>query len=235
MEFRSGKRNIARIIFAQLRNVWKLRYDRGSLNHHTEFFYMTIEQLLADVAAALRENTAALKANAGAALVSTPAAGDGDKVKKVTYFNMVNEKRVVKVEAGGERPVGGVELPAAEAKKLDERYKADAAKNDQTSQTGAAAGQTPATGASSGSTASQSGSQSSDGPSFEDVTVKITALSKLPEVGRAKVVELLKKWGVEKFPQAQGKKSNAELIADIEAATKPPAPAEDGGLDDLGL
>lgn len=194
---------------------------------------MSIEELLTGVITALNANTAALKANAGAALVSTPAAGDGDKVKKVTYFNMVNEKRVVKVEAGGDRPVGGVELPAAEAKKLDERYKADAAKND--TQTGAAGAQTPGTGASSGSTGSQSGSQSSDGPSFEDVTVKITALSKLPEVGRAKVVELLKKWGVEKFPQAQGKKSNAELIADIDAATKPPPAAEDSGLDDLGL
>ncbi len=188
---------------------------------------MSIEALITDLTAAVRENTAAIKANGGNAAVNGPA---DDKVKKVTYFNIVDKKQVVKVDAGGERPLGGLEVTAAEAKRLDEKYKADAAKN--ATQTGAAGAQSSAAGSSSG-TGTQSGSPSSDGPTFKDVTEEITKLSKKPEAeggGRAAVVALLAKWKVKTFPEAQGKKSNAELIADIRGEE---APAEEAGADDL--
>ena len=197
---------------------------------------MNMYELLAESISAMRELTAAIKANAGAALVGTPPADTTDKVKKATHFHLVDKKQVVKVDAGGERPLGGLEVTAAEAKKLTEKYEADVAKNS--TPTGATAGASQA--ASSSSTAAQSGSQSNDGPSFKDVTDAITVLAKKTKEeggGREKVVELLKLWGVERFPDAQGKKSNADLIADINNIGKPKVadtPAEDD-MSSLGL
>lgn len=190
---------------------------------------MSIEELLSGVIKALDANTAALKANAGNAAVNVQVSGaaEDDKLKKATWFHVVDKKQVIKVEAGGERPLGGSEVTAAEAKKLDDKYKADVAKNS--SQTGAQAGASQA--GSSSTTGTQSGSPSSDGPTFKDVTEAITALSKKPETeggGRAAVVALLAKWGVKTFPEAQGKKSNAELIADIKGE-----PAAEPAADDL--
>lgn len=197
---------------------------------------MSIEALLTDLAAALRENTAAIKANGGNNVVNSPASEDSDKLKKATWFHLVDKKQVVKVEAGGERPLGGSEVTAAEAKKLEEKYKADVAKNS--TQTGATGGAAQA--ASSSSTGAQSGSQSSDGPTFQDVTDAISALAKKKIEdggGREKVVALFKLWGVERFPEVSGKKPNAELLADIKKAGEPvkkEEPAEDD-MSALGL
>lgn len=190
---------------------------------------MSLEQVIAENTATMRELIVVIQSmGARAALVgtagSTPA--DDNKVKKATYFHLVDKKQVVKIDAGGERPIGGLEVTAAEAKKLDEKYKADAAKND--TQTGAAGGQTQGTGGSSSATGTPS-----DSPSFADVTAKITEMSKT-DGGREKVLAIFKQWGVEKFPQVQGKKPNAELIADIVNMMAPPK-QESSGLDDLGL
>jgi hypothetical protein len=61
---------------------------------------MSIEELLLGIKTALEANTAALIANGGNAAVNSAGAAD-DKLKKATWFHLVDKKTVVKVEAGG--------------------------------------------------------------------------------------------------------------------------------------
>lgn len=195
---------------------------------------MAIEDTLTSIDGTLKAILVIMQsATAGVAAVNAPAAAttkprntkasvgllEGD-AEGTRYWNLAADKKVAKTAPGAEGPIGGVELKGADYTKLEKEY---AAKNASAGSTAGAAGaQTPATGASTSTTGS---------PSFQDVTVQMQALSK-GEGGREKALKLFAKWGVEKFPQVNGKVPNDQLLKDIANVDQP---EDTGGLDDLGI
>lgn len=196
---------------------------------------MALEQDIQENTAAMKALTLAIQSLGGGALVGTPlagAAGDATDapLKKTTYFHIAGEKRVVKLEAGAERPIGGLEISAKEAKALEAKY-AEGNAGSQTSQTGAAGTQSQAGSSGSSTTGTTSSTQADtgstvSGPTFPEVQAAMQKLAQQEGKGRESVMKLLKLWGVDTFPKAEGKKSNEALLADIAAEAAPAAAAD---------
>lgn len=170
---------------------------------------MTIEDTLASMDASLKTIITILQsATSGAAAVGAPAPAPAADAK--------------------------AKKAAADKAKKDAD---DAAKNAAAGATGSAAN---AQGQAAGATGGQKEDSKTDGPSFQDVIAAATLLAKkkldTDKIdGRSAVVGLFEKWGVKTFPEAQGKKPNAELMADVIAAGTPAAAAEEDPLAGLGL
>lgn len=187
---------------------------------------MAIEDTLNSIDASLKTIVVILQsATAGNAAVAGTPAPAAPKNKKASvklrngdpegtrYSYHAEDKKLHVTGPGVDLPIGTVEISGDDYTKRE----AEAAKNASNGAQSTAA-QTPASGASSTSTGS---------PSFQDVTTAIQALSKA-EGGRDKVVKLFAKWGVEKFPQVNGKVPNDQLLKDI-------AGVDEADTDDLGI
>lgn len=205
--------------------MWVFGYDRGPLNYFHTKEHMAIEDTLISIDNTLKAILLIAQSGAaGAALVGTPTPAPAAKKPVVKgdaegtrYFHHVADKKVFKVLEGVDHPLGTVEIAPAEYTKLDKKYsEGNVAAGATGSAASAPASAPPAAGATAGQTASTATAGTGTGPSFQDVTVAITAMAKQPDgVGREKLVKLLAHWKVEKFPMVNGKVSNDQLLKDI--------------------